>query len=319
MRRAPRGAEPYWGQAGRRRGGAIAGTALSVILVLAVIWVAVPLVQLSRLAHPPRRVAQGTPAQVGLAFATASFDNRSNSATLSGWWIPAPEGNGATAVLVAGQGQNRLLGGLGLPLARALHGQGWNVLMFDLQGTGQSQAGVALPGPGEVADVLGAVRYVRYRIPQTAPVVLLGYGWGGTVALLAGEQSPDVAGVLADGAVAALGPHLRQDLPVWTHLPAGLFGGLLVREWPLVTGIQPSSVDPLRGMGLLGSRPVLLVAGAGERPQLLQGARQLAAADRAIQLWVAPGAGYLQAWTRDHPAYVGHLTAWLASAASRSG
>jgi hypothetical protein len=178
MRHTPRGPEPYWARSGGR-GGAVWGIAIVVILVLLAAWVAVPVVQLSRLAHPPRRVVTTTPAAAGLAFATASFDNASNTATLSGWWIPAPGGAGATAILVPGQGQNRLLGGAGLQMARYLQGRGWNVLMFDLQGTGQSQVGVALPGPGQVGDVLGAVRYARYRIAQAAPIVLVGDGWGG--------------------------------------------------------------------------------------------------------------------------------------------
>jgi pimeloyl-ACP methyl ester carboxylesterase len=190
--------------------------------------------------------------------------------------------------------------------------------MFDLQGTGQSQVGVALPGPGQVGDVLGAVRYARYHIAQAAPIVLVGDGWGGTVALLAAEQSPDISGVLADTPFSSLATELRQNLAAWTHLPAGPFRGLLLRAWPLVTGIHPSAVDPLAGLAQLGKRPVLFVVGAKDAPAVLRQDRTLAAADAASQLWVAPVAGPLQAWRQDHAAYLQHLGNWLTLAASPS-
>ena len=282
-----------------------------MVALLLIVLVAVPVIQLSRLAHPARRLPTATPASVGLGFATVAFDNVSNSATLSGWWIAAPGGTGATAILVGARGQNRLLGGLGLPLAAYLQGQGWNVLMFDPQGLGQSQPGVALPGPEEVGDVLGAVRYARYRIAQAAPVVLLGYGAGGAVSLLAAAQSGEIAGVLADSPFSSLATYLRQNLTAWTHLPARPFQPVLLRAWPMVTGIRPSTVDPLAAMAQLGKRPVLLVAGAEDGVSPVREDRALARADTASQLWVVSGAGHLQAWTVAQSAYQAHLAAWL--------
>ena len=287
------------------------GIVAVVVLVLLIVLCAVPVVQLSRLAHPARRVPTTTPAAVGLGFATAAFDNASNTATLSGWWIPAPGGTGATAILVAARGQNRLLGGLGLPLAQYLQGQGWNVLMFDLQGVGQSQPGVALAGPQQVDDVLGAVRYARYRIAQAAPIVLLGYGSGGAVALMAAEQSSEIAGVLADSPFSSLNTYLRQNLSTWTHLPPRPFQGLLLRAWPIVTGIRPAAFDPLTGMSQLGTRPVLLVAGARDAVSPVREDRALARADASSHLWVVAGAGHLQAWRTAQSAYRAHLAAWL--------
>ncbi len=293
-------------------GSGAAAITVAVLVLLIAGLVALPLAVTLRLIHPSRQLPAVTPAADGLAYTSVAFPSRTVHVGLSGWWIPAPGGTGATAVLVSGYRENRLIGNIGLPLAQVVQAQGWNVLMFDFSGTGRSQPGDVAPGPGEVSDVLGAVRYARSRVAQAAPIVVLGYGAGGDMALLAAEQDQNIAGVLADSPFSSLSPYLRRNLARWAGLPTWPFRALLLQAWPLVTGVPPASVDPQAGMAGLGARPVLLIAGTADAVSPARDARALASADPGSDLWVVQGAAHLQAWTMDHAGYVQRLDAWLA-------
>ena len=86
-----------------------------------------------------------------------------------------------------------------MPRAAFLVRGGYNVLAVDLRGHGESTAKYASPGYLEARDVLGAVHYIRTRGEQ-GPIAVLGLSYGAVASLLAAEQSPDIAAVIADGA-----------------------------------------------------------------------------------------------------------------------
>jgi uncharacterized protein len=78
-----------------------------------------------------------------------------------------------------------------LPRAAFLVHAGYNVLVLDLRGHGESAAQYASPGYLESRDVLGAIHYVRDR-GEHAPIALLGLSYGAAAVVLAAAQSKDV-------------------------------------------------------------------------------------------------------------------------------
>ena len=285
---------------------------LVALALLVVVLLGIPLAVGWGATHPRRQPLQQTPADWGLPYRDVRFPSREDRLELSGWCIPAAGEARGTAILAHGYAGNRLIGGLALPLAQALRNWGWNVLLFDFRASGASPGRLVSVGVWEVRDLLGAVDWAADR--AGGPVVLLGYSMGASVALLAAQAEPAVAGVLADSPYAALAPYLRERLPLWTHLPAWPFNWILLHTLPALTGIELALADPLRGMGALRGRPVLLVAGTADQQIPAAHAQALAAAVPApeVVLWAVPAADHIAAASAEPKAYLAHVAAWLA-------
>ncbi len=135
------------------------------------------------------------PADFGLHSETVSFDS-TDRIPLKGWWLPA-SGTPRAAVIVAhGIDHTRQVM---LPRAAFLVRGGYDVLLIDLRGHGESGGTVVSPGLLEARDILGALRYIRSR-GDKEPVVLLGVSYGAVASLIAASESHEIAAVVSDGA-----------------------------------------------------------------------------------------------------------------------
>jgi uncharacterized protein len=93
-----------------------------------------------------------------------------------------------------------------------LLGRGWGVLRFNFRGVGASQGRSSL-GTDEVADVRGALAFVRDRWPRVAAAIA-GWSFGAAVAVRAAVQEKDVR------ACACVAPAVKQKPGVTAGLPA---------------------------------------------------------------------------------------------------
>lgn len=134
------------------------------------------------------------PASFGLKGEVISLHS-TDDILLKGWWLPAAGAASANVILAHGVDHTRQVM---LPRAAFLVHGGYNVLVLDLRGHGESAAQYASPGYLESRDILGAIRYVRDR-GQHAPIVLLGLSYGAAATILVAAQSKEVAAVVADG------------------------------------------------------------------------------------------------------------------------
>ncbi len=109
----------------------------------------------------PRLPLEGSPASVGLTFQNVSFDSRVDRVDLDGWFIPSK--GDAVLIIVNGGFQNRVDPVVHtLNMAHDLQQQGFNILLFDLRGRGDSK-GVAHSLSNENKDIGGAVDYLESR------------------------------------------------------------------------------------------------------------------------------------------------------------
>jgi alpha-beta hydrolase superfamily lysophospholipase len=279
----------------------VAAGALGLLALLA--WSLLPAVRAFTLVY--NGAARGTPIAAQATQASLRVQNVSFTATdgvrLRGWLAIASP-NAPTIILAHGfKGMRTSM----LPWARFLSAAGYNVLLFDDRGCGQSDGwGIGL-GSTEPNDVIGAVRYLKSRSDLTNNRYgALGVSLGAGVVLLAAAREPALVAVVADSAWADERPQLDR----MSSVPVGPFSmPVLLYEPALVDaliGARLEAASPKAVIGTIAPRAVFLIHSADDRNTTtpLTGEAQLyAAAGQPKQQWIAPSGGHAGALAA-HPA-----------------
>jgi fermentation-respiration switch protein FrsA (DUF1100 family) len=172
-----------------------------------------------------------------------------------------------------------------LVLVEWLPRAGYNVLMFDYRGYGQS--GGRITRAGTIRDGHAAVDYVLSR-PDVDRRRIFAYGQslGGAIAVSVAAERPEIRAVVAESAfsgyrrIAAV--HLRKM--VLLSAPARGLAALLVS----------SGHDPIDVVERISPRPLLVIAAEHDQicdPRL--GRELYEAAGEPKEFWLVPGAGHL--------------------------
>lgn len=311
--------------------------------ILKVGWVLWPLMALAvvavmaasaykgwELTHPPRRYGHGTPAS------RASLDYRCLPLTppavcspgvmlqtpehhvrLAAWIVPSyadiypstsSNWSQDTVVLVPDHGQSRTSSTFPVwPVTLALQHAGFNVVLFDPRGTGQSGGAAIGFGTIEVNDILTIVRYLQSLGPPQGHIAVWGLGTGADAAIVAAARTRAISGVIADSPYLSVGQYLRQAIPAWTGWPAFPFAETILWSMQHETGVPYGAYRPLSAIAALGSpnpRPLLLVVGANDQRTPPADVQRLFAAshDSLARVLVVSGAGHLQAFASSGPA-----------------
>jgi pimeloyl-ACP methyl ester carboxylesterase len=206
---------------------------------------------------------------------------------LKGWFLPQAKSTCAV-VLLHGVRANR-----DSMLARAfwLRDLGYNVLLYDARGCGESDPAELSFGCHETRDLLGSLRWLQAR--GITKVACIGCSQGAATVLLAsGELPGSVRAVVAEASYATLRDTVDDHFRVHTGLPGGYFGALAVpmAEWKL--GLNMDDVSPLREISKL-KVPVYLIGGTSDDLAPPAGTHQLYdAATCEKKLWMVPWAGH---------------------------
>lgn len=96
------------------------------------------------------------------------------------------------------------------PVAALEYQYGYNILLFDFRGHGESESVITSGGVAEVRDLEAAI-IAATRQPETLPgkIIIQGFSMGASIALLT-PPHPDVAAIIADSPYARLDDILRR-------------------------------------------------------------------------------------------------------------
>ncbi len=288
------------------------GILLVVSLLCLLIWAIAPAVRAVTLVGNWTNRTAPSAGRAGFPVQEVHF-LATDGVRLAGWLAVASGGRAPTIILVHGFKGSRMDM---LPWARFLYAAGYNVLLFDDRGCGESNGwGIAL-GASEPNDVIGAVRYLHARSDLVNKHIgALGVSLGAGIVLLAAAQEPALDAVVADSAWTD--EHAQIDRMY--ALPAGsLTLPALPYEPGLVDrliGARLASARPIDVVGRIAPRAVLLIHSADDHNATtpLSGEQALfAAAGQPKQQWVSPSGGHIGALST-HPAeYVARVLAFFA-------
>lgn len=206
-------------------------------------------------------------------------------ARLAGWFLPGRPGGGAVLLLHGVRG-NRLHM---LGRARLLAGEGFSVLLLDLQAHGESSGNRISFGRDESADARAGMDWLRARLPGER-IGVIGVSLGGAAALLGPSPLPVQALVLESVYAdidSAMANRLRAYLPVPAATVVAAMFRVLMRP---VLGIRRAELRPVARIGAV-TAPVLVASGTlDDRTPLAEAEALFAAAPEPKRFWAVSGA-----------------------------
>ena len=288
---------------------------LPIVLLLVAFYGYVSYSMASGVTKLDRSALEGHPTEYGLPYENVTFSPRGNEwsdIVLRGWLIEK-ERDELTIILVHGLNRNRT-GDNALELARRLFDRGFNVLLFDIRGHGESDGDRLSAGYFEKWDVLGAYDFLVQRGASPGEIGLLGWSLGGATALLAAAEETAIKAVVADSSFADVHDLIAQEtaratvFPQWV-VPVFIPGMKIISR--VLYGIDVGAVVPERAAGILGY-PILVIHGeADERVPAEQSVRIHASAAVGSELWLSPGSEHADAVVDAPDEYVERVDAYL--------
>jgi len=198
------------------------------------------------------------------------------------------------------------------PVGCELNRLSYHVLLIDFRACGRSKGRFTTLGHREVADVLGAVDYLRCRLGQR-PLGVLGISMGAVAALIAAPCCPSIGAIVADSAYADLEATIRHKMRQILRLPflMGL-GWASIRIGERLSGGNVAAVRAVDAAARLAPRPLLLIHGEKDDYLPPDNAQQLfQAAGEPKELWLAPGSGHAMARLDHSREYVERVHAFF--------
>lgn len=241
------------------------------VAVLPLLLAGFYLVLVLGLTHPTRQLAMTPPEAYGLSSEQVSLVT-ADGVHLEAWHVSGLRASDVLdgqrwtqarpAVVCShdyGASRDQLLS----PLTVELTEMGYDVLLLDFRGHGQSGDAPVSFGQTETADVAAAVSYLAQRTDiDVERIGLYGRGMGGYASLLAAARLPGIRCVVAEGAYPSIDAHFRRTLGR-TYLPK-VIGDALGVGLNFYFGRRLSSDTAVEAVDRMGATPVLLLAGADD-------------------------------------------------------
>jgi alpha-beta hydrolase superfamily lysophospholipase len=180
--------------------------------------------------------------------------------TLSGWYLPDRDSD-ATVIICHGLGANK---GNFSSFLSVFHGQGYNALIFDFRGHGESAGHTATFGLYEEADVRAAVAWLRAARPAASHHIFgLGSSMGAMALVRAAADDPRIEAVVLDSAFVSA-PLLAQQHLGRIPVVGPVLVPVVLASLSLHAGQSLWQLDATPALARLAPRPVLLIHGTDD-------------------------------------------------------
>jgi pimeloyl-ACP methyl ester carboxylesterase len=246
---------------------------------------------------------------IGHRHLDVTFPSRVDRVRLSGWLFRADHPTGRSVILVHGwQGDREDVDFV--DLTRRLLPLGYDVLMFDLRGSGLSMGSNQTLAHREPRDLLGAYDLLLSRGYAPGLMTVLGNSMGAATVIEAAPELTAVGALVADSAFADLFSTMEGGLTRYTLLPGLL--AIPAIEVSRVFGVLPS-LSPVDVVRSLPDRAFLFLHASGDPLLAVANADQLFAASSnpASRLDVIAGHDHLDTYSHNPSGYMTVLLAFI--------
>ena len=282
---------------------------IALILVVVVAFLGISAYLGYSMTKVERVPVEEDPARLGLNYEDVSFSSRVDELTLRGWYLPAQDSE-PIIIMVHGAEQNRADPGVKmLEVASGLVQHGYNVLMFDLRGHGESDGSMMSAGYYEKRDLWGAVDYVKQR--GFEHIGVLGFSMGAVTALMGAAEDSDIDAKVADSSFADLKDMMEPEFSKRTRFPKFFLPSLLFMV-KIMYGVDFNAVRPVEVVSHIAPRPIFFIHGELDNTVPVNHASRLQQASQnpKNQLWVVPGVGHVKAYVTRPEEYMDKVTSF---------
>src|SRR5262249_986995 len=144
-----------------------------------------------------------------------------------------------------------------------LHHQGFDVLLFDLRGHGESDPSRLYLGRRERADLRDVMDWVESTGFSDDRIGWLGDSMGGSTLLMEAARNPGIQVAVLDRPYSDLPKLLETQLSKHSGLPWWFNLGILTAAH-LIYGVRTDDLIPIRFARDWGERPLLLIHGESD-------------------------------------------------------
>lgn len=243
---------------------------------------------------------------------------------LKGWWFPTSVvagGPGAQAarpdkavVFVHGRGQNRIASSFHPDkIAPLFLARGWDVLLFDLRGHGESAGDRYSLGQYEPRDIVGAIDFVHERTGiDRHRIAVIGESLGGGSAIMTVAADPTIGPVVTDSAYSDGYTVVAEVGQNYTGLPSWFTPGIVLTS-KYFFGLDVLKVKPYEVVRAHPERAWLFIQCDADKTVFPHHGTDLqaASANPDTELWMVPGCDHVQAFTKHPDEWAQHVFAFL--------
>lgn len=166
---------------------------------------------------------------------------------------------------------------------------GYDVLSFD--SVNCLGAAVNSLGAIETAQIGDALAFLQARGGDMTRIAVHGFSAGGATAIMAAARYPQIGAVIAQGGYHDFFEHMHANTSARLPLYGALFDLGARAAYRLIIGQSIEILSPIRVIGQIAPRPVLLIYGSTE-PALYGAYLQQQAGGPTVTVWEVPGAGH---------------------------
>jgi len=252
------------------------------------------------------------PSKLGMNYEDVSFPAKGDGLMLRGWYVIA-ENSDRCIIMAHGDGYHRADPTIGLlEIAKGLTEHGYNVLMFDLRGHGESGEGRLTGGYYEKRDVQGAVAYVKGRGILPQHIGLLGFSMGAAASLLAAAEDGELPALVTDSCWADLMDLIKSEVARRPYMPRFLTP-VIPGIAKIVYGVNVEEAQPVRAVSRIAPRPIFFIHGEADRKVPVDNARRLYGANnnQSNMLWIVPKARHARAYKAQPEEYINKVAAFF--------
>ena len=285
-------------------------TAIISIAAALVIYLGLSIFGAIAVMEIPRLPVNESPESHGLGYQDVTFTSRGKSVLLRGWYLTG--GSGFCIIIVHGGFQNRVDDNVNtLGLAQDLVAAGYDLLLFDLRGRGESE------GKGRSLshiehDIGGAVDYLKGRGYSGDTIGIIGFCSGAASACIFASQE-DVSGLVLDGCFSDV-PTMFIRQAAMRHIPQWLVRFFMPGVLAMVRLIYGYElINPVDVIGSVGC-PVLLIHEQYDELITLEDTYRLynAAPNEANQVWEVSGTEHSHAYRRYPAIFIDKIASFFA-------
>lgn len=257
------------------------------------------------LARPHIDPLQSDPMRaVGLPYSSVTFPSLNGTSNLDGWFIPAHSNK--TVIFSHGYGGNREE--LWVPLynlARELHLQNYNVLMFDYGYVQPENERIMTGGIQESQELLGAIKYVKQL--SGGPIYIWGFSMGAGTALQAAlQQGADISGMILDSTFMLNPDTLYHNMKQVVNMPRYPSLPLVRLFFPLLNGVSLHEVPYKKVTSTAYSMPIYFIHGTEDFKAPYEMVEDIYKVQKDTQskLWIIPNAKHELIYRAEPKKYV---------------